>query len=123
MAIKKFNIEIPKLDYQIIVLNIKENGQSVQLGEDDLIFFTVSNNPGTENYKFQKSLENGITYNSTTKKYEIEITSQDTKELTLNVKYGYDITIYYDGDKPKQKVIGTFMITDKFTVNEVIQNG
>ena len=120
MAIKKVNIEIPKLDYQIILLSIKENGQLVQLGEDDLLYFTVSLTPDTTDYKIQKSIGNGIEYNQETGKYELEITSEDTKDLKLDYKYGYDITIYYGGNKPKQKVIGTFLVSDKFTMNEVV---
>ena len=122
MSVKQVNITIPRLDYKAIPLSIKENGQLVELGENDLLFMTVSKSPYSE-YEFQKSLDNGITYNSTTKKYIIEITSEDTKDLEYGYEYGYDITIYYDGDKPKQKIIGTFSITDKYTVNEVGSNG
>ena len=119
MAVKKVNIEIPKLDYQIILLNILEDGRSVQLGENDLLYFTVSLTPDTTDYIIQKSLDNGITYNQETGKYELEITTNDTKDLKLDYKYGYDITIYYNGNKPKQKAIGTFIVSDKFTINEV----
>ena len=122
MAIKKVDITIPKLDYKAIPLSIKENGQLVELGENDLLYMTVAKSP-YKDYTFQKSLENGITYDSITKKYIIEITSNDTKDLEYGYDYGYDITIYYDGNKPKQKIIGTFTITDKYTVNEVVSNG
>ena len=118
MAVKKVNIEIPKLDYQIILLSIKDNGRIVQLQEEDRLYFTVSLTPDTTDYIIQKSLNNGIEYNQETGKYELEITSEDTKNLKLDYKYGYDITIYYGGDKPKQKVIGTFVVSDKFTMNE-----
>ena len=72
---------------------------------------------------FQKSLNNGITYNEETKKYEIEITSEDTEKMQMGENagiYGYDITIYYGGNKPKQKVIGHFKIGTKYTLNEVV---
>lgn len=122
MGVKKYDIEIPKLDYYVLSIGIKENPDDteyVQLDNDDLMFMTVCLHPGDTTYKFQKSLENGIEYNSETGKYDIKIGSADTAELEQGVNYGYDITIYYGGDKPKQKVIGEFKIGKKFTVNEV----
>ena len=53
------------------------------------------------------------------KKQEIEINSEDTKQLAMDIQYGYDITIYYGGNKPKQKVIGKIKIGKKYTLNEV----
>lgn len=122
-SVKHINIEMPKLDYMLLPISIKENGELVQLGENDLMFMTISNSPNSTEYKIQKSIDNGITYNQETGKYDVEFTSEDTKLLAYKVKYGYDITIYYDGNKPKQKIIGTFTITDKYTVNEVVSNG
>lgn len=119
MGVKKYDIEIPKLDYQVISVGIKKDGEYIQLGNDDLIFMTVSFTPGSTDYKFQKKLGEGITYNSSTGKYDIEINSSDTSQLQDGVAYGYDITIYYEGNKPKQKVVGSFRIGKKYTVNEV----
>lgn len=118
--IKTVNIEIPKKNYRIISMSIKENGINVELGENDLLFMTISVSPNSEDYLIQKSLENGITFNPETMKYEIEFNSEDTVNLEYGKVYGYDITIYYDGTKPKQKVIGTFKVTDQFTLNEVV---
>ena len=120
MSIKNFNIEIPKQDYQIISLAIKKDGQTVELSENDLIFMTVKRFASNEAIEFQKSLENGISYNEETQKYEIVINSEDTKNMRMNTKYGYDITIFYDTDKPKQKLIGDFVIGTKYTLNEVV---
>lgn len=120
--VKKYDITIPKLDYYVLSIGIKENPndeQYIPLGENDLMFMTVSPESGNTDYKFQKTLEDGITYNSETGKYDIVINSTDTADFIQGVEYGYDITIYYDGDKPKQKVIGAFKIGKKFTVNEV----
>lgn len=122
MAVKKYDIEIPKMDYRIIEISIKENGKLIKLEESDNIYFTVKKDPNDETPLLQKELNNGITYNESTKKYEIEITSNDTKEMIMgdiNGMYGYDITIYYEGNKPKQKVIGSLKIGDKYTLNEV----
>lgn len=126
---KKYDIEIPKMDYQIISIALikkkideegKEIKEKVQLNENDLMFLTVRENEFSEDYIFQKSLEDGISYNSDTEKYDIEIKSDDTVNMEINKKYGYDITIYYDGNKPKQKSIGNFVIGKKYTLNGVI---
>lgn len=120
MSIKNFNIEIPKQDYQIISLAIEKDGQTSKLGENDLIFMTVKRFASNEVVEFQKSLENGISYNEQTQKYEIEINSEDTKNMKMDIPYGYDITVYYDKDKPKQKILGEFRLGIKYTLNEVV---
>lgn len=120
MSIKKYDITFPKQNYEVIFVSILENGEPIQLNENDKIFFSVKQNSYDDDYKIQKSLNNGITYNESSHKYEIEINSEDTQDMIMNRTYGYDITIYYDGNKPKQKVIGSFKITDKFTLNEVV---
>lgn len=118
MVIKNYDITIPKINYQIISLSIMENGQAVKLKENDLMYMTVKTFPENEEVIFQKSLGNGITFNEETMKYEIEILPGDTRDLKLK-DYGYDITIYYEGDKPKQKVIGKFTVCEQYTLNEV----
>ena len=123
MSIKNYNIEIPKMDYQIIEIVLRENEIETTLDETDEIYFTVKRNANDISPIFQKSLNNGITYNEETKKYEIEITSEDTEKMQMGENagiYGYDITIYYGGNKPKQKVIGHFKIGTKYTLNEVV---
>ena len=122
MTVKKYDIEIPKMDYQIIEISIKENGQLIKLETNDDIYFTVKKNPNDTTPLIQKQLNSGISYNENTKKYEIEITSTDTKDMVMgdiNGIYGYDITIYYDGNKPKQKAVGSLKISNKYTLIEV----
>lgn len=65
---------------------------------------------------FKKALGNGITYNETTKKYEIEILSEDTINTEMRDTYYFDIVIVYDGNKEKQKVLGDIRIGDKYTL-------
>ena len=68
MSIKKSNIELPKQDYLLIELTItNENEESIKLGENDLIYMTVRKDAKSEETKFQKSLDNGITFNEETK--------------------------------------------------------
>lgn len=81
---------------------------------------TVKRFASNETFEFQKSLNNGISYNEETKKYEIEINGEDTKNMKMDTPYGYDITVYYDKDKPKQKIIGEFKLGKKYTLNEVV---
>lgn len=119
MSVKRIDIEIPKMDYQIINLTIKNEKETTKLDEKDKIYMTVKRNAENEEIKFQKSLGKGITYNEETEKYEIEIKSEDTKKLAMETPYGYDITVYYEGNKPKQKVIGTLKVGKKYTLNEV----
>ena len=96
-----------------------KNGERAKLDEDDLIFMTVREDYSSEEIVFQKSIEDGITYNDELKRYEIEINSNDTAQLMMNNDYGYDITIFYGGNKPKQKVVGQLKIGKKYTLNEV----
>lgn len=68
---------------------------------------------------FKKSLNNGITYNESTQKYEIEILSEDTENTYMTQTLYFDIVVVYDGNKPKQKVLGTIKIGDKYTLEVV----
>ena len=118
MSAKIFNIEIPKMDYQIISLSIKDGEELVPLLESDLLFMTVREYSFSDKIEFQKSLGNGIQYNDITKKYDIVITSEDTKNMEIDKEYGYDVTILFDGNKPKQKLVGYFKLTDKYTYSK-----
>lgn len=120
MSVKNYDIKFPKQNYEKISIAFKENNEKIQLQENDLIFFSVKEHAYDKEYLIQKSLGNGISFNSSTQEYDIEITSNDTKNLLMNKKYGYDISVYYDGNKPKQKVVGCFELSDKFSVNEVV---
>lgn len=65
---------------------------------------------------FKKSLNNGITYNETTKKYEIEILSEDTINTYATQTLLFDIVVVCDGNKVKQKAIGDIKIGNKYTL-------
>mgnify|MGYP001772254867 CR=1 FL=1 len=115
---KEYNIEFPRGDYKIILFSIKKNGELVKLSENDLLFMSVKERESRKEYVFQKTLNDGIKYNEDTKKYEIEINYKDTIDCPSK-EMQYDITVYYDGNKPKQLVKGKFILGTKFTVNEV----
>lgn len=114
------NIRIPKKNYAVISLAIIRDGERTQLGENDLMFFSVKENLNSDTYKMQKTLGNGIEYNEDTGNYDITFESDDTNDFDMNKNYGYDITIYYDGNKPYQIVVGSFRVTTKYTLNEVV---
>lgn len=118
--VKIVNIEIPKQDYTIIPFVYMRNGERTKLDDNDLIYMTTREDYSSKEIVFQKSLGNGITYNNELERYEIEINSNDTAQLMMNNDYGYDITIFYDGNKPKQKVVGQLKIGKKYTLNEVV---
>lgn len=117
--IKNVNIQIPKQDYIVIPFAYMKDGERAKLDDDDLIYMTITKKSNSAESIIQKSLENGINYNDELQRYEIEINSEDTKNLDTITSYGYDITIYYGGNKPRQKVIGEFKIGKKYTLNEV----
>lgn len=117
---KKLDIIIPKCDCVSLPFIYKLNGEVCQLKETDLIYFSVKRNLLEKEYLIQKSLNDGIIYNSEAEKYFIEINYEDTVNLNMNDTYLYDLVIYYDGNKPSQKLYGTFQIGPKVTLNEVV---
>lgn len=118
--VKKLDISIPKCDYLAIPFSYKKNGNNIQLNENDLIFFSVKRHEDDEEYVFQKKLGDGITFDSINTKYLIEINFEDTKDVDIGDKLLYDIVIYYNKEKPVQKVVGILEIGLKLTMNEVV---
>ena len=123
MAVAVHNIEIPKYNYKIIEITVKESQKTTKLDSTDNICLTVR--PASESSEIMlfKELNSGITYNEQTGVYEVEINSEDTKDFEVGVEYGYDITIYIGGTKPKQKLIGTFKVTPQYSRKGVEENG
>lgn len=118
--VKQYDITIPKCDYLAIPFSIRKDNKKVKLCEKDLLFFSVKKKESDKEYVFQKTLSNGITFDSANNKYLIEIEYEDTKDLHKGARLLYDITIYYDGIKPKQKVVGVLELGPKITLNEVV---
>lgn len=115
--VKEYDITIPKQDYFPLPFHFQSGKK---LNENDLIFMTVKRSVNDENYIFQKSLDNGITWDESKKRYLIEINSKDTKNMQMRSTYGYDITVYFNGTMPKQQVLGKLNIGEKYTLNEVV---
>lgn len=115
--IKQVHIELPRQDYRLIELSITENGENVKLSENDKIFMTAKAKKDDldDEAIFKKWLGNGITYNESTKKYEIEIRSEDTINTYATQTLLFDIVVVCDG-KVKQKAIGDITIGNKYTL-------
>lgn len=116
---RQYNITMPKRTYRVISVAVRRNGDLIKLDDDDIMVMTVKKDCEDSYYKFRKSVGNGIRYNETTKLYDIEIESEDTKDCIVDIPYGYDITVFYGGNKPKQKAVGEFRVTKQYS--EVIE--
>lgn len=114
--VKKINIEMPKENYKMFSFCVKRNGEKIQLDEVDSVAMTVRKiDSDNDSYEFKKTLEDGIKFNPETGNYEIEINRDDTKDMAVGQSYGYDITVFYSGTKPIQKVIGNFKIGKQYS--------
>lgn len=108
------NLKFPRGDYRkIIIKNILE-----PLEENDMLIMSVKENIHSEDYKFQKTLDNGISFNETINRYEIEINNDDTKDLEMDTLYVFDIVIVYEGTKPRT-TFGYLTLTKDVTTDEV----
>lgn len=116
---QELDITIPKCDYVGIPFTYKVNGKRAKLEEGDIIYFSVKERLSNDEYLIQKTLDNGITFNEDEQKYYITFEYADTKEMEIGVTYIYDLTIYYGGTKPIQKLFGNLKIGPKVTLNEV----
>lgn len=119
---KELDIVIPKCDYVGIPFTYKENGKNKRLNEEHLIFFSIKKDLYDNDYIIQKTLNNGIIFIPDDNKYYIQFNSEDTKNLKIGTTYLYDLTIYYNGNRPMQELFGKFKIGPKITLNEVITN-
>jgi hypothetical protein len=64
------------------------------------MWITFKETCNCDEHLFQKTLENGITYNETDNYYRFQIQSEDTAELPYGL-YGFDIAILNEAGKKK----------------------
>ena len=116
------DITLIRGDTCLISFNIKDAyGQNYELKEGDRLYFTVKKSFYTEEVVFQKTYENGISYNSATNEYLIEITQDTTAELPFGQNvYDIKIVISQEGEDPIVKTLikGTFTLTPNATYKE-----
>ena len=97
-----------------------ENGDRYVIDEQDRIYFTVKENYYKTECVLQRTLDNGITYNTDTEEYEIELTDECTCDLLFR-RFVYDIelVIIRDGKKlVKTLVKGYLTVYEEATHKE-----
>ena len=95
------NIDIIRGDTSCITFNIfTDNGKEYVLKENDKLYFTVKKGFQFKNEILQKTYGNGISFNATTKEYEINLSQIDTLKMEQG-GYVYDIKIIlnFEGEK------------------------
>lgn len=130
MLAKRVNLAFNKGNsgcYNIQLLDQYDN--IVVLEDTAMVYFTVKENPNTDEYVFQKRLGNGITYSEEDQFYVVDIQPEDTEQLVYK-DYFYDFTIVRNtglgSANQKDKItpiIGNFKIgyVATFECNEVIE--
>lgn len=90
-------IVLTRGDTQVYTFTIKtDSGENYVLGEEDKLYFTVKKNWFDKGCVLQKTFGNGITYNSGTKEYEIDMTHDCTCNLDC-CDYVFDIELIVNG--------------------------
>lgn len=116
------DIVLTRGDSCLISFNIKDAyGQNYQLKVGDSLYFTVKKSFYTEDVVFQKTYENGISYNSEKNEYLINITQDTTSDLPFGQNvYDIKIVISKEGAAPIVKTLikGTFTLTPNATYKE-----
>lgn len=97
----------------------RKNEDGVIETEAKELYFTVKENSNKQNYLFQKTLDNGITFNTEDFYYRITINPSDTDNLYYGI-YQYDIEVKED-NYVKTIDLGEFVIKEEVTFagNEV----
>lgn len=93
------------------------DGQAIKVLPQKM-WITFKYNYENINSVFQKTLENGITYNEEDNYYRFQIKSEDTEKLPLGT-YGFDIAIINeDGEKKTLLNNGVLELLSHYTKKE-----
>lgn len=104
-----------KGDTYVLTFTLVDNdGNPYILTENDKCYFTVKKRFECEDYIFQKQWLDGISYNATTKKYEIQIAQNDTCDLPIGT-YVYDIKVKIGTEIVKTLALGELTIENNAT--------
>lgn len=101
-------------------INIKKDNESYQLQGNENIIFSLKRFSGDEEYVLQKSLNNGITWDSSIQKYVIKLEPEDTKDIELRYEsmlFQYDIVVILKNNLVKT-IRGSLKIWRDITRNE-----
>lgn len=115
MRLKMVRGDTKKIKFQLL----DSNSQVITLGINDKLYFTVKETSTDNKPLFQKTIGNGIEYNS--EYYHITINSNDTDKLEYKI-YKYDIELVVPSIQMKRTlVVGDLFISDEITFagNEV----
>lgn len=111
-------ISITRGDTKILKFQ-RKNEDGVIETEAKELYFTVKENSNKQDFSFQKTLDNGISFSDEDYYYRITIYPDDTNKLYYG-NYKYDIEVKED-DYVKTIDLGDFVITEEVTFvgNEV----
>ena len=101
-------------------IRIKKDNESYQLQDDENIIFSLKRFSGDKEYVLQKSLNNGITWDSSIQKYVIRLEPEDTKDIELRYEsmlFQYDIVVILK-DNFTKTIRGSLRILRDITRNE-----
>lgn len=101
-------------------IKINKNNESYQLQDGENIMFSLKRYSDDEEYVLQKSLNNGITWNSKLQRYIIRLEPEDTNNIDLYYEsrlYQYDIVVILKGNLVKT-IRGSLRIWKDITRNE-----
>lgn len=106
-------MEVTRGDYIRKKIQRQTLSKEVITEKPNKIYFTVKASEYKNAVLFQKTFENGITFDEKTGWYTIEILPEDTNNLNFGT-YIYDIEIIND-NKPKTIKIDNFIVTREVT--------
>lgn len=112
-------ITIIRGDSKTFKFKRKNTSNEVITAKPDKMYITFKRNSVSKDVLFQKTLDDGIEYDSTTYYYSFTINPEDTDNLSYGV-YDYDIEIITN-NKKKTILVDKLKITKEvtFTENEV----
>lgn len=115
------HIDFYRGDYFEYRFKILDNeGQSIQLGENDNLFLSVKREYKSSEYILQKKLGDGISWEEENNCYLVKFENEDTQN-SYTGEFVFDIVIVYEGTKPETHT-GTFELLSDVTRNEVERN-
>lgn len=106
------DISFTRGDTQFLQFQIKDaNGDLIELTDEDVVYFTVKQNPNSKKILIQKKYPDDISYSDGY--FYFVINSEDTSNLAYG-QYQYDIEIK-SGEYVRTLGMGTIELTEEIT--------